>query len=97
MTRLTEQAIDQALGGLPGWQRIPGRQAIGKSFRFADFSEAFGFMSRVALAAEAMDHHPDWSNVWNKVDIALSTHDSGSVTDKDIALARRINAIAPAK
>ena len=94
MTRLTEQEIDQALGTLPGWHRIPGRPAIGKTFRFADFNAAFGFMSRVALAAEAMGHHPDWSNVWNRVEIALTTHDSGGVTEKDAALARRIEAFA---
>lgn len=94
MIRLTENEIDQALAKLPDWQRIAGRTAIGKTFRFADFSAAFGFMSRVALAAEAMNHHPDWSNVWNRVEIALSTHDSGGVTEKDVALAACIEAIA---
>ena len=93
MQTLTDQELDQALGLLSGWQRIPGRTAIGKTFRFADFSAAFGFMSRVALAAEAMNHHPDWSNVWNRVEIVLTTHDDGGVTAKDIALARRIEEI----
>ena len=93
MPTLTDQELDQALGLLSGWQRIPGRTAIGKTFRFADFSAAFGFMSRVALAAEAMNHHPDWSNVWNRVEIVLTTHDDGGVTAKDIALARRIEEI----
>lgn len=93
MPTLTDQELDRALGLLSGWQRIPGRTAIGKTFRFADFSAAFGFMSRVALAAEAMNHHPDWSNVWNRVEIVLTTHDDGGVTAKDIALARRIEEI----
>jgi 4a-hydroxytetrahydrobiopterin dehydratase len=93
MTQLTEQEIDQALSRLLGWRRIPGRPALGKSFRFADFNAAFGFMSRVALAAEAMNHHPDWCNAWNRVDITLTTHDCGGVTEKDIALAQRIESI----
>jgi 4a-hydroxytetrahydrobiopterin dehydratase len=77
-----------ALATLPGWSATPGRDAIAKSFRFADFNAAFGFMARVALVAEKMDHHPEWSNVYNKVDVVLTTHDAGGVTDKDVALAR---------
>lgn len=77
-----------ALATLPGWSATPGRDAITKSFRFADFNAAFGFMARVALAAEKMDHHPEWSNVYNKVDVVLTTHDVGGVTEKDVALAR---------
>lgn len=77
-----------ALATLPGWSATPGRDAITKSFRFADFNAAFGFMARVALAAEKMDHHPEWSNVYNKVDVVLTTHDAGGVTEKDVALAR---------
>jgi 4a-hydroxytetrahydrobiopterin dehydratase len=77
-----------ALATLPGWSATPGRDAIAKSFRFADFNAAFGFMARVALVAEKMDHHPEWSNVYNNVDVVLTTHDAGGVTDKDVALAR---------
>ena len=77
-----------ALATLPGWSATPGRDAIAKSFRFADFNAAFGFMARVALVAEKMDHHPEWSNVYNNVDVVLTTHDAGGVTDKGVALAR---------
>ena len=72
-----------------GWTRED--KAITRTFRFADFSQAWAFMSRVALLAEAADHHPDWRNVWNLVEIRLTTHDAGGVTSKDIALARKIN------
>lgn len=77
---------------LPGWQLKEGM--LHRELRFADFSEAFGFMSRVALAAEAMGHHPNWSNVWNRVTIDLVTHDLGGVSSLDRNLAERINAIA---
>ena len=77
---------------LPGWQLREGM--LHRELRFADFSEAFGFMSRVALAAEAMGHHPNWSNVWNRVTIDLVTHDLGGVSNLDRTLAERINAIA---
>lgn len=77
-----------------GW-RDEG-DALVKAFRFDDFSQAFGFMTRVALAAEAADHHPDWRNVWNRVEIRLASHDAGTVTARDIALAQRIDALAPA-
>jgi 4a-hydroxytetrahydrobiopterin dehydratase len=76
-----------ALASLSGWSEAPGRDAISKSFRFADFNAAFGFMSRVALRAEAMDHHPEWFNVYNRIDVILTTHDAGGVTDKDVELA----------
>lgn len=72
-----------------GWTREGGE--IARRFTFADFSQAWGFMSRVALLAEAADHHPDWRNVWNRVDIRLTTHDAGGLTDKDTALARAID------
>ncbi|UWQ18506.1 4a-hydroxytetrahydrobiopterin dehydratase [Jannaschia sp. M317] len=75
-----------------GWTERDG--GLERRFRFKDFSEAWGFMTRVALAAEAADHHPDWSNVWNRVDIRLTTHDAGGLTDKDRALARAINELA---
>jgi 4a-hydroxytetrahydrobiopterin dehydratase len=92
---LTESERDAALAGLPGWRFDAARNGIAKSFKFADFGEAFAFMTRVALAAEKADHHPDWSNVWNRVDILLSTHSDGGVTAKDIALARTIEASLP--
>jgi 4a-hydroxytetrahydrobiopterin dehydratase len=92
---LTESERDEALSGLDGWTYDAGRNGIAKSFRFADFAAAFAFMTRVALAAEKADHHPDWSNVWNRVDILLSTHSDGGVTAKDIALARTIEASLP--
>ncbi|SFJ74893.1 4a-hydroxytetrahydrobiopterin dehydratase [Jannaschia pohangensis] len=72
-----------------GWTRSD--DTITRSFKFGNFSEAWGFMSRVALVAETQGHHPEWSNVWNKVDITLTTHDAGGLTDKDIDLARAIN------
>jgi len=81
-----------ALAELPGWEDALGRDAIHKSFRFVDFNEAFGFMARVALMAERLDHHPEWFNVWNKVEITLSTHDAGGVSRRDVALARFIEA-----
>lgn len=97
MTKLTGEARRSALAGLDGWREEKGRDAIAKTFLFKDFNEAFGFMSRVALFAEKMDHHPEWSNVYKKVDVVLSTHDAGGVTDKDIALAKAMNEVAPAK
>ena len=79
---------------LKGWTEVPGRDAIEKSFKFADFNQAWGFMTRVALAAEKADHHPEWSNVYNKVEIVLSTHDAGGFSDKDVALAKLIDSIS---
>ena len=90
---LTERERDEALADLPGWTYDAGRNGIAKRFEFADFGAAFAFMTRVALEAEKADHHPDWSNVWNRVDILLSTHSAGGVTAKDIALAGRIEAL----
>jgi 4a-hydroxytetrahydrobiopterin dehydratase len=78
---------------LPGWRPLEGRDAIHRRFVFRDFSEAFGFMARVALLAEKHDHHPEWSNVWNRVDIVLTTHDAGGLTERDVALARAIDAL----
>jgi 4a-hydroxytetrahydrobiopterin dehydratase len=77
----------EALGKLAGWRAVDGRDAIAKQFRFADFNAAFGFMTRVALKADRMDHHPEWSNVYSKVDVVLTTHDANGVTDKDVELA----------
>ena len=87
MKKLEGAARATALKGLPEWKETGGRDAISRKFEFADFNEAFGFMSRVALLAEKMDHHPEWFNVYNKVEVTLATHDAGGVTQKDIDLA----------
>lgn len=92
--RLTEDARRTAIAGLAGWSEVPGRDAVQKTFKFSDFNEAFGFMARVALVAERMDHHPEWRNVWNTVEVVLSTHDAGGLTQKDVDLATRMNGIA---
>ena len=84
----------KAVSDLSGWDVVDGRDAIRKVFRFADFNEAFGFMSRVALKADQMDHHPEWFNVYNKVDVLLSTHDADGVTTLDLDLARFMDSIA---
>jgi 4a-hydroxytetrahydrobiopterin dehydratase len=92
--KLSAQERQAALAGLPGWTWDETREAISQSFRFADFSAAFGFMTRVALAAEQADHHPEWFNVWNRVDISLTTHSAKGLTNKDVALARKIEMLA---
>lgn len=94
MDKLAGPARAQALATLDGWVEVPGRDAIAKSFKFADFNAAFAFMARVALKAEKMDHHPEWLNVYNKVDIVLSTHDSGGLTARDVELAKFIDRAA---
>ncbi|PWS38137.1 4a-hydroxytetrahydrobiopterin dehydratase [Falsiroseomonas bella] len=78
---------------LPRWTLVEGRDAIRRDFRFRDFSEAWGFMGRVALLAEKQDHHPEWFNVWNRVEIVLSTHDAGGLSARDVALAQAIDAL----
>ena len=88
MRNSTRIGAQEALRGLPGWAAANGRDAIAKTFLFADFNAAFGFMARVALMAEKMDHHPEWSNVYNRVEVTLSTHDAGGVTPLDVSLAR---------
>ena len=80
---------------LPLWQVVEGRDAIRRRFRFADFSAAWGFMAQVALLAEKLDHHPEWSNVWNRVEILLTTHDAGGLSARDVAMAQAIDLIAP--
>jgi 4a-hydroxytetrahydrobiopterin dehydratase len=92
--RLSATERHTALQGLAGWTETAGREAIGRTFTFRDFSEAFGFMTRAALAAEKADHHPEWRNVYKTVEVVLTTHDAGGVTAKDIALAQAMNAIA---
>jgi 4a-hydroxytetrahydrobiopterin dehydratase len=84
----------QALARVPAWTLVNGRDAISRSFKFKDFNEAFGFMTRVALMAERMNHHPEWFNVWNRVDVTLSTHDAGGLTELDIKLAAAMDSWA---
>lgn len=91
--RLTGQARAAALADLPHWREEEGRDAIRRDLRFADFSEAWGFMARVALLAEAADHHPEWFNVYDRVEITLTTHDCHGVSGRDLALARAIDAL----
>jgi 4a-hydroxytetrahydrobiopterin dehydratase len=93
-TPLADADRDIGLRDLPGWSYDPHGRAIRRHFVFQDFAEAFAFMTRVALAAEKLDHHPDWSNGWNKVDIALSTHSAGGVTALDLRLAHICDAAA---
>jgi 4a-hydroxytetrahydrobiopterin dehydratase len=93
-SKLAGEARKQAVQGLKGWHELSGRDAIQKKFVFKDFNEAFGFMSRIALAAEKMDHHPEWFNVYKTVEVTLSTHDAGGVTEKDIALAKIMDSVA---
>jgi len=92
--RLTNEERASALADLSGWTMVLNREAIQKSFRFKDFSAAFGFMTRAALVAEQMNHHPEWFNVWNRVDVVLATHDAGGLTELDIKLAKAMDAIA---
>jgi 4a-hydroxytetrahydrobiopterin dehydratase len=92
--KLAGEARGKALADLPGWSVVDGRDAIAKAFRFKDFNQAFAFMTRVALMAEKMDHHPEWSNVYNKVEITLSTHDAGGLTERDVRLAKFIDQAA---
>ena len=86
---------DRLSGILPGWRLLPDRDAIARDFKFKDFGAAWGFMARVALLAERHDHHPEWSNVYNRVSIVLTTHDAGGLSERDIALARAIDATLP--
>lgn len=79
---------------LPHWNMVDGRDAIRRDFRFRDFNEAWGFMSRVALLAEKHNHHPEWGNIWNQVEIVLSTHDAGGLSGRDVGLARAIDQLA---
>lgn len=93
IARLTDRETAQALASLPDWVASPAGDRIEREFRFADFVAAFGFMARVALLAERADHHPEWSNIGNRVTIGLSTHDAGGLSVRDIALARAIDAL----
>ena len=90
---LNETERADALDGLPEWDYDEARDAIARQLVFADFVEAFGFMTQVALIAERMNHHPEWTNVWNRVDILLTTHDAGGLSPRDIEMAEAIDAI----
>jgi 4a-hydroxytetrahydrobiopterin dehydratase len=92
--KLSGEARQAALAKLKGWSEVAGRDAITKKFVFADFNEAFGFMTRAALAAEKLDHHPEWFNVYKTVEVTLSTHDAGGLTDLDVKLAEIMNKLA---
>lgn len=92
--KLTGAARDAAIRGLDGWAEVPGRDAIIKTFTFKDFNAAFGFMGRAALKAEKMDHHPEWYNIYNRVEVTLASHDAGGVTQKDIDLAAFMDQVA---
>lgn len=95
MSRPKKLALADVLAQLPVWRAAPGeREAIGRDVRFADFSRAFGFMSRVAMQAEKLDHHPEWFNVYSRVEILLTTHDADGVTELDVELAKFIDAAA---
>ena len=89
--KLTPAGRRSALGKLDGWSEVEGRDAIARKFQFKDFNEAFGFMARAALIAEKLDHHPEWFNVYNKVEVTLSTHDAGGLSQRDVAMAGAIN------
>jgi len=95
VAKLDEAERARLAAELPKWRPVEGRDAIARSFTFQDFSEAWAFMSRVALLAEKHDHHPEWSNVWNRVEIVLSTHDVGGLSERDAALARAIDSLLP--
>jgi 4a-hydroxytetrahydrobiopterin dehydratase len=97
MKRPTRIGAKAAIERLPGWSAVEGRDAIAKTFRFPDFSTTFGWMTRVALMAEKLDHHPEWFNVYNRVDVVLSTHDAEGVTELDVTLARAMEEFAPGR
>ncbi len=92
--KLDEATIASELADLPNWSKVPDREAITRSFKFASFNAAFGFMTRAALVAEKLDHHPEWFNVWNRVDVTLATHDAGGLTGLDFKLAAAMDRIA---
>jgi 4a-hydroxytetrahydrobiopterin dehydratase len=92
--KLDEASRKGMAARVPGWKAADGRDAIQKTFKFKDFNAAFGFMTRAALIAEKMDHHPEWLNVWNRVEVTLSTHDAGGLTELDLKLAEAMDRIA---
>lgn len=95
MPKMLDDAARKTLASrLPHWQLVAGRDAITRTFKFKDFNQAFGFITRLALVAEKLDHHPEWANVYNRVEITLSTHDAGGLTELDIALAEAADRLA---
>lgn len=97
MTRATKIGAAAALGQLSGWSKVEGeRDAIQKTFKFKDFNEAFGFMTRVAIKADQLDHHPEWFNVYNRVEVLLATHDVDGVSDLDVQMATFMDGVAGA-
>ena len=92
--KLTEQALNDAVKNIQGWEIEPDGQGILKTYNFSDFNEAFGFMTRAALLADKLDHHPEWFNVYNRVEVRLTTHDAGGVTELDIKTAMAMNSFA---
>lgn len=94
MSRPERIGAEAALARLPGWSAVEGRDAVARTYRFEDFSAAWAFMTRVALKAEQMDHHPEWSNVYNRVEVVLTTHDCDGVSERDVALAGFMDGIA---
>lgn len=94
MKKFEGEARRKALAALPKWSEVKGRDAIHRTFIFADFNQAFAFMTRVAMLAEKMDHHPEWSNVYKTVEVTLATHDAGGVTENDVAMAKAMDGYA---
>ena len=94
VSRLNPEERVIFLEGHPGWEEVEGRDAVKKTFKFEDFNQAFGFMTRVALAADKADHHPEWFNVYSKVVVDLTTHSAGGITELDFELARKMNKLA---
>lgn len=94
MTRPARMPLGEALAALPAWRAVEGREAIGRSFAFTDFARAFAFMTRMALLAEKLDHHPEWSNLYGRVEVVLTTHDAGGVTGLDLEMARAMDEAA---
>lgn len=94
--KLSSAERGKALAELAGWDAVDGRDAIAKTFIFKNFNQAFGFMARVALKAEQLDHHPEWLNVYNRVQVTLATHDAGGVTERDVKLAKFMDKAAAA-
>lgn len=94
VAKLSDAQRGELAAALPEWAMVEGRDAIVRAFKFADFSTAWGFMARVALLAEQQDHHPEWENVYNRVQITLTTHDAGGLSERDLRLARAIDKLA---
>ena len=92
--KIDRNDVAQKLADLPGWALLSEKDALKKSFVFKDFNQAWGFMNRCALLAEKMNHHPEWSNVWNKVEVTLNTHDAGGITELDLKMAAKMNLYA---